>query len=214
MKFSAIAFAAIVALVEAAVPAGTKFGLVSIRSGSPVQYASASLNSDNQVVLGATVSSSDDYLTAVNVGDGSLSIEGTDLYLGLNSDKALVATSTPSKIFSFSDDRYLAIDGSDAITAVSESSYYSVYAGAVTTDKTTYGIALLITSAVTGSSSSSAAASSAAASSSAATTATQSAPAVVSSAAPSTTLAQVNGAASKGSVFAAAVAAVGGALLL
>ncbi|VVT47051.1 uncharacterized protein SAPINGB_P001519 [Magnusiomyces paraingens] len=209
MKFSAIAIAAIAALVEATVPVGTTFGLISIHSASPVHLISASINSKDEIVL-ASLSDPNGYLTAVNVGDGSIAIEGTKLYLGVSSDKTLIASTTPSKIFSFDGDRLLAVDGSSSFTAVSEGTYYSIFSGSVTTDKTSYSISLLITSAVTGASSSSSSESS-----SVVASVTQSAPAEVSTIASNTTVAQVNGAGSaQGSVFAAALAAVGGALLL
>lgn len=208
MKFislSLASLASLAALVNAAPgTAGTEFGLLVLRSATPVHLSSLSYVNNELVIA-----QSPEYFTGVWTSDGHVKINGTELYLAVDDKHNLVGAKTGS-VFDIVDDYYFATNGSEAFTAVQATSSWSIFVGSVDTTSTSYPIALRV---ITNTASSSAAVST----TSAPATATSSVAVVTSTAAANTTTgaAQVNGASSYGlNAAAAAAAIVGGALFL
>ncbi|VVT50488.1 uncharacterized protein SAPINGB_P002780 [Magnusiomyces paraingens] len=133
MKFIVLSFASMAALAQAAFTPGASFGLLTIRSGSPVHLTSPSI-SDNKLVLG----SSSDYFTGTFTTEGYVKVKGTDLYLAVASDKSIVLSSTPSTFDV--DGTYFSADGTEGFSAVLENSVYALYSGDVTTTNTKYNV--------------------------------------------------------------------------
>lgn len=238
MKFFSIV-ASLVAVAHAAIQPNTAFGLITIRSGSQLQYATLQQTSSGKLVAGA--SSGNDF-TGFFLADGRVRVGGTDQWLTVDSDKQLaVATAAPTNFGVDDSDHLTSSDGSSGFYALpAAGNTYNIFAG-TSSDPNAIGVAIRV---VWNSASSSASASAApsttisthasVASSAAPVT---SAPAPVTSAtvvqpssqiietvtvchkngtcSHSTGLPQVNAAHNAaGSIFGAAVAAIAGAILI
>ncbi|KAF5092847.1 hypothetical protein D0Z03_002670 [Geotrichum reessii] len=196
MKFSSAGLLAITASIVAAAPeVGKVFGLITIRSGSPVQNAGLSVAADNTVEIN---SSNKDWVTGTFQEDGTISL-GEGKFLGV-SDNNLVTTSEGA-IFSADDSDHLSYEGSTGFTAVSNNGIYKIKTSKVSAGPDDYNVALRIfyTGAIASQTSSASGASSAIA------------PVAT---AQNSTISQVNGASQNSAVFGAALVGVAGALLI
>ncbi|KAF5100621.1 hypothetical protein DV451_002506 [Geotrichum candidum] len=200
MKFTSTAlFATVASLVAAAPEIGVPFGLITIRSGSPVQNSGISFAADNTAEIN---SANKNWFNGTFEADGKVSL-GNGKYLTV-SDNNLVFTSEGAT-FSTDDSDHLTYEGSSGFYAVADGNIYKIKtSGYDATDKD-YGVALRVF--YTSSSSGSSGASSSSASSSSASTG------VAAVGATNTTVPQVNGAGQNAAVLGAAVVGVAGALL-
>lgn len=107
---STFTFAAILSIASAA----TSFGLVTIRSGSDLQYNSVSASGNNIV---ATTENTG--ITFVLNSDGSLVDAATKKYVGVNAEKQVVQLDNADKEFSFVDESNLAYKGQEVFAVAS-----------------------------------------------------------------------------------------------
>lgn len=237
MKFILFSLAALAALAEAAPGvAGTKFGLLTLRSASPVHFSQPAISGGRLVINFGDV----DFI-GVWTSEGYAKIDdGSGLYLSVDeTSQALVASSKPT-VFDI-DGRLFATAGSTDFGAVLNegNNTYNIYTGKATTTGTSLGISFIVLqdspTSSDGAETSTASATSLAASSS--TPVVTSVPAASSTLVATTTtvhstasaaatpsanstsgVSQVNGAPATGSVLGGAVAAaavaLGGALFL
>lgn len=125
MKFLVLA-SALAAVAQAAIEPNTAFGLITLRSASPVHLLSPSVDTDGRLV----VNGSKNYFSGTFLPDGRVRTGGTDQWLSVGTDGALrVATAKPT-VFGVADDYpTLTLNGSWGFTAVPEGSKYVLYAG-------------------------------------------------------------------------------------
>lgn len=230
MKFIFVSsLAALAAFVQAQTgKVGEPFGLLTIRSGSQLQYSTVKLV-DNKLEVG--VSGGEDF-TGVFVAGNRIRIGDGPSYLGIDSDGVLVPDSAGSTFF-VEDDTNLVLDGSSGFSAVPISSGGYTVGQPKSSSSDNIGVVLYIAYASSGKSSS-AASSSAPASGNVTTVTTCEAPGcttVTTCEAPECTgsstgvnnvtvlptsapMTQVNGAVQTAVGVAGAVAGIAGALLL
>ncbi|KAF5093535.1 hypothetical protein D0Z00_004016 [Geotrichum galactomycetum] len=196
MKFTSTALlAAVASLVAAAPEVGTPFGLITIRSGSPVQNSGLSVAADNTVEIN---SANKNWLTGTFEKDGKISL-GEGKYLAV-SDNNLVFTSEGAT-FSTDDSDHLTYEGSAGFYAAADGNIYKIKTSKYDASDKDYGVALRVFYTP-----STSAAASSGASSSASTGVAVVGPT-------NTTIPQVNGVAQNAAVVGAAVVGVAGALL-
>lgn len=92
MKFLVLA-SALAAVAQAAIEPNTAFGLITLRSASPVHLLSPSVDTDGRLV----VNGSKNYFSGTFLPDGRVRTGGTDQWLSVGTDGALrVATAKPT----------------------------------------------------------------------------------------------------------------------
>lgn len=139
MKFIAIA-AALVSVAQAAIQGNTAFGLVAIRSGSPVHLSSAALDSNNNLYLGG----SSNYFTGFMLPDGRVRVGGVDSWLTIAEDSSLVVGSASPYNFGVDDSNHLTYNGNSGFLAVLEHNVYQLYANSSAGDSNSYTVALRV----------------------------------------------------------------------
>ena len=121
MKFSTTVSIALLALAKLIVADSESFGLVVIRSGSPLQYAGV-YSEDGKLYFG----SSGNGLSAVVTDAGKLKLSD-DTYAVVSSDGSVVQGSESDATSGFSvSNGYLAYNGVDGFNAISSGSTYIV----------------------------------------------------------------------------------------
>lgn len=113
---SAASLASLISLVQAAVGKGGSFGLVLIRSGSPLQYASPSVGADNKLVISAA--SSSDHYTGYFLPDGRVRQGGTDMWLSVDTDHSLAVLNAKPMNWGVTDDGHLSAGSNTGFVAV------------------------------------------------------------------------------------------------
>ncbi|CUS20633.1 LAQU0S01e11100g1_1 [Lachancea quebecensis] len=139
MKFTSAFTAVLLTCARLALADSETFGLLVIRSGSSLQYASAYAK-DSKLYLG----SSSDSLSAVVTDDGKLKLSD-DKYAVVNSDGSVVegSESEGSSEFSISEG-HLFYGGKDGFVAVPSGSAYLMYTQ--NSDSSSVGVAIRATS--------------------------------------------------------------------
>ena len=121
MKFSTTVSIALLALAKLIVADSESFGLVVIRSGSPLQYAGV-YSEDGKLYFG----SNGNGLSAVVTGAGKLKLSD-NTYAVVSSDGSVVQGSESDATSGFSvSNGYLAYNGVDGFNAISSGSTYIV----------------------------------------------------------------------------------------
>lgn len=211
MKFLVLA-SALAAVAQAAIEPNTAFGLITLRSASPVHLLFPSVDTDGRLV----VNGSKDYFSGTFLPDGRVRTGGTDQWLSVGTDGALrVATAKPT-VFGVADDYpTLTLNGSWEFTAVPEGTKYVLYAGKKS-DAGDYLISLRVNwvDELNRTSSSTANTTASATATSTIVTSVSSSHEATATATATTTVHQVNGASSYSVAGAAALLAGAGALLL
>lgn len=105
------------------------FGLVAIRSGSPVQYSSPVLE-DSSLIFSPD---SDSYLTFVLTDSGNIQIQNTTSFVTVDTSisNALKVSSSNTSTFSIDDSNHLSYQGDSGFIAVprsTEDGFYDLYA--------------------------------------------------------------------------------------
>lgn len=152
----ATTLASLLAFAAAQIQGNTGFGLVLIRSGSPLQYASPVIGADGKLtVTGANTGLYSGYF----LPDGRVRQGGTDQWLTVGVDKALeIGTSAPTT-FGVDDSDHLTVGGSAGFVAAQNADgTYTLFAGSSgpSNDTTSYNVELRVQWEVSSSSSSSA----------------------------------------------------------
>ncbi|KAL6947173.1 hypothetical protein ACO0QE_002046 [Hanseniaspora vineae] len=124
MKYTTVALTSLIALTKFALADSQSFGLVSIRSGSSLQYSSV-FPSDGVLVVGSNSGSS---TSAVVTDEGYLQYDDGS-YVGLSSEGQYTSTTDKSQaVTGWSiEDGELKFDGEQSFTAVSTSGTYELY---------------------------------------------------------------------------------------
>ncbi|VVT54157.1 uncharacterized protein SAPINGB_P003935 [Magnusiomyces paraingens] len=138
-----IALSVFAAAAQAAIQGNTAFGLIVIRSGSPVQYSSLKEDSNRKLVIDSSISTD---FTGFFLPDGRVRVGGTDSWLAVGSDEQLaVLTATPQN-FGVDDNNWLTLsDGTSNFYLLSSGdSTYNVYNGAGYSQSNAIGIALRV----------------------------------------------------------------------
>lgn len=143
MKFSTTAIFAALAFIASSAPVeprsdGKYFGLITIHSGSPVQYSGLYIADDNTIQLGGT--GSQEFVGKFN-DDGTISVRDT-YFLNHNGNNVLSIKKHSSNKFSVVDTDHLSYDGSTAFTAKYDGTKYSIVTGNAVT--TTDDVAVLL----------------------------------------------------------------------
>lgn len=140
MKFIILA-SSLAAVAQAAIEANTGFGLLVLRSGTPVHLSSPTVDSNGKLVIGA----GEDYFNGVFRANGTISTSTSNEWLSVGSDGSLEVSSSSDSTFEVASDYpYLEYDNSEAFTAVLEGDTYYLYAGNKQTNNTFYNIALSV----------------------------------------------------------------------
>lgn len=205
---SAATLASIVSFAQAAIGNGGAFGLIVIASGSPLQYATTYLDSNNKLAAGG----SGNTYGGLMLPDGRVRNGGTDMWLSVDSDQSVAVLNSKPMNWGVDEDNHLTANGFSAFVAVPNSEgSFNFYTGSHNSTANSFTVVLRVEWISSSSSSVSTEAPQTSGTPNNTATATQS---TTSGVIPTGTITQVNGVAAATGFAGAAVAALAGALFL